>query len=115
MNKNLNKFGELFINEVRDVTISSLDKMIDGTMKGITAQEIKEKFLNISNEYIEIVKWLIPKIVDINLHNVLFMIDEYDEIELLFNQESLKCISDGLAGELYSEDGWINKFSNERY
>ncbi len=115
MDKKLNEFGKLFINEVRDTTIHSLDQMISGTMRGTTAQKIKEKFLNLNHEQIEVVKWLIPKIVDINLHNLLFMIDEYDEIELLFKKENLKDISDGLAGELYTEDGWINKFSKERY
>lgn len=67
--------------------------------------------LSLSSDDIEIVRWLIPEIVDVSLHNMLFMIEENDDIELLFENENLKEISDGLAGELYTEDGWIDKFS----
>lgn len=67
--------------------------------------------LSLSSDDIEIVIWLIPEIVDVSLHNMLFMIEENDDIELLFENENLKEISDGLAGELYTEDGWIDKFS----
>lgn len=115
MNENLDEFGKIFINEVRDSTIYSIDNMINGSMKGKTTQEIKEKFLDLSDKHIDVIKWLVPKIVDISLHNMLFTIEQYDEIELLFNQENLKNTSDGLAGELYTEDGWINRFSKERH
>ncbi len=42
--KKLEEFGKLFMKAVRDETINSIDKMLDGTMKGITSRQVQEKF-----------------------------------------------------------------------
>ena len=43
------------------------------------------------------------------------MIESSDEIDVIVNEDgnkiSVKDVSDGLAGELYSEDGWLLKYS----
>ena len=41
----LNEFGKILITEVRDGTIDSMNKMIDGTMKGTIAKLIRKKYL----------------------------------------------------------------------
>ena len=46
---------------------------------------------------------------------MLEMFEQHDDIELNMSNENLNQISDGLAGELYTEDGWIQKFSKQRY
>jgi hypothetical protein len=41
-----------------------------------------------------------------------------DEVDLLFSEdedsgkENIRELSDGLSGEIYTEDGWIAKYSN---
>ena len=110
----LEEFGKLFMKAVRDETINSIDKMLDGTMKGITSRQVQEKFADFDSKQIEVVKWFLPKIIDMSLHNMLFMIEVQDEIELLFKKENLNDLSDGLSGELYTEDGWIKNYSKER-
>ena len=54
-------------------------------------------------------------LTDMSLHNVLSMIESSDEIDVIVNEDgnkiSVKDVSDGLAGELYSEDGWLLKYS----
>lgn len=49
------------------------------------------------------------------MHNMLFMIEEHEEIELLYKEENIAEKSDGLSGELYTEDGWIEKYSKKLY
>ncbi len=121
MEKNsLDVLGQSLMKYVRDETISTWDRMIDGKMKGLTAQKVKEKVSGLSEEQLEILKWIIPKIVDQGLHNVMVMFEECEELFLGVNRDSeemedIKEESDGLAGELYTEDGWITRFSNERY
>ncbi len=107
----LNKFGKILITEVRDGTIDSMNKMIDGTMKGTTAKLIRKKISILDKEQIEVLKWLIPEIVDCSLDNMLFMFEGHPDLQLVFQGVDLKEVSDGLAGELYTEDGWIQKFS----
>lgn len=116
---NLDKFGELLMESVRDRTISNWDKILNGKMKGLSAQQVMEKIEGFSEEQKEILKWIIPKIVDVGLHNFLAMIEECENInvEVISNggNSNIRELSDGLAGELYSEDGWIYRFSKERY
>lgn len=115
----LNKFGELLMKDVRDKTISHWDMILDGRMKGISGQQVKAKIDSFSDEQIEVLKWLIPKVIDENLHNLLTMVEENETIKVeVWNHHlsgNVKELSDGLAGELYTEDGWISRFSKERY
>ena len=107
----LNEFGKILITEVRDGTIDSMNKMIDGTMKGTTAKLIRKKISILDKEQIEVLKWLIPEIVDFSLDSMLFMFEGHPDLQLVFQGVDLKEVSDGLSGELYTEDGWIQKFS----
>ena len=111
----LDYFGRKLIKEVRDETICSLDMMIDGKMKGITAQQITEKISSFNEEQLTVIKWLIPKITDLGLYNLLTMVEQNDDIKIMVSNNNIKENSDGLNGELYTEDGWITRFSKERY
>ena len=111
----LDYFGNKLMKEVRDETISSLDMMVEGKMKSITAQQVREKIATFNEEQIMTIKWLIPKITDLSLHNLLTMIEQNDDIKVMVGENDIKEDSDGLEGELYTEDGWINRFSKERY
>ncbi|MEZ3428796.1 MAG: hypothetical protein K1W36_00600 [Lachnospiraceae bacterium] len=115
MNNELNSFGKILMNDVRDTTIESFDNMINGTMKGITAENVQEKIREFSDGQIDVVKWMIPQVVDLCLHNILWMVEQEEDITLSFKEINLKDESDGLSGELYTEDGWIQKYSLQRY
>ena len=61
---------------------------------------------------------LIREIVDTCLHYLLWSIEEADDIEIIVKKKDGSIVklseeSDGLAGELYSSDGWIARFSKE--
>ncbi len=107
----LDEFGKILIKEVRDNVINAMNERIDGERKGITAQLIQKKIAILNNEQIEILKWLIPEIVDFSLDSMLFMFEGHPDLQLVFQGVDLKEVSDGLSGELYTEDGWIQKFS----
>ena len=121
MKKNsLDVFGQLLMKYVRDETVSTWDRMIDGQLKGLTAQEVSKKTSDLSEEQLEVIKWMTPKIIDEGLHNLLFMFEECEELFLGLAKEKgryedIKEKSDGLSGELYTEDGWIKRFSKERH
>ena len=61
---------------------------------------------------------IIPVVVDITLHYFLWFIETNEDIDLQLTTDkgliSLNNISDGLAGELYAKDGWMDQFSTER-
>ena len=107
----LNEFGKILIKEVRDNVINSMNESIDGKRKGIEAQLIQKKIAILNEEQNEVLKELILEIVDCSLDSMLFMIEGDPELQLIFQGVDLKEVSDGLSGELYTEDGWIQKFS----
>lgn len=116
----LEVFGRLIIEKVRDVTIQDWDSLVDGKSKGVTAKAVNEKLASFTQEELQIIKWIIPKIVDTTMHNFLCMIESSKKFDIKVNTENgvverLQDESDGLYGELYTKDGWIMKFSKQRY
>jgi len=113
----LDKFGMLLIRKVRDEAISDWKKMIHGQMKGASAEQVREILRPLSAEDKEIVTQIIPGIVDTVLHHLLWTVEQNADLQLGIRTdqgiESLREISDGLPGELYSDEGWIARFSKE--
>lgn len=115
MDNCLNEFGKVLIKEVRDRTIRLFDKKIQGVMKDKESQFLFEQVNKLSEEQRLIINKIIPQIVDLSLHNMLCIFEEHDKFQIVIDGENIADISDGLSGELYTSDGWIEKFSEQRY
>ncbi len=111
----LNYFGQILMEEVRDRTIRGYDMRVNGKMRDSNSQKIFEEVQQLNDVQRQLIKRIIPQIVDLCIHNMLCMIEEHSNIRMLMDGESISEMSDGLAGELYSEDGWIQRFSEQRY
>lgn len=116
--KALEVFGNLLINRVRDVVISEWNRIIEGKMKSDISKNINQVLLtSYDEEQIALLRRLIPQIVDTTLHHLLWTIEQNEEmIALVVATEaglvpSLRDASEGLPGELYTESGWIARFS----
>lgn len=107
----LNEFGELYISEVYDKTIKLFEMIVAGKMKGMTAQMAYAKLNSFDEEQKKIVMWFILQSVEKSVHNMLYMFEEHRNVKLFYEEQEILELSDGLAGELYSEDGWISRFS----
>lgn len=108
---NLCEFGKILVTKTRDMTINNMKKRIEGTIKGDISQEFREKLKVFTEEQKQALEYVIFQTVDSTLHNFLSMVEENDKIDLNYNGDNLKEISDGLCGELYSETGWIEKYT----
>ena len=110
----LDFFGELLMNRVRDEAIYDWERIIEGQTK---AKESIEIHNSLSDKEKDLIRRLVPKVVDTKLHHLLWTLEQDDSLELLVNdgtkKENIAEISDGLTGELYTEDGWIYRFSNK--
>ncbi len=111
----LTRLGQVIIECVRDGSISDLRMVLDGSMKGDDAKEIRDGLSSLSVEQLRAVADIIPAIVDQVVHNVLSTVEQRSELELSFRDGIDDCDaseeSDGLAGELYGTRGWIASFS----
>jgi ethanolamine ammonia-lyase large subunit len=112
--KNHDFFGEILMNRVRDEAIDDWERIIDGKMNDEESVQIHK---SLSDKEKELIRILVPKIVDTTLHHLLWTLEQDDSLEFMVNdgtkKENINDISDGLTGEMYTEDGWIYRFSNK--
>ena len=110
----LNKFGEILIKDVRDCTINEFDRKLAGAVKSERAQLLSDKMNKCDSEAQEFINEIIPVLVDLSLHKLLCMVEENDSVAITIDGQDVAEISDGLAGELYGDYGWIKNYSEER-
>jgi len=116
--KELDRFGNFLMRSVRDESISDWLMIINGQMKDEGSKKIRKMLSGFNDKQISAVLKLVPQIVDTTLHHLLWGIEQEDDIEITIkrgdgSKVNLSEVSDGLAGELYSVDGWIARFSKE--
>lgn len=113
----LDEFGKILIENVRDWVLSNNTKLRAGEMKGKTSLKWYEKIKNLDEEQKEIILGFAAKTVDSTLHYFLWLFEQHENLKLMIKNEktgeeiNLAQISDGLCGELYTEEGWIERFS----
>ncbi len=116
----LDTFGQWLMQWVRDKSLSDITKVIEGRMKGASSQSIHERLASFSPQEVETLKHVMPFFMDMMLGNLMWALEQTDVVDVAVHGEgntveSLRTISDGLAGELYGEHGWIAKFSTQPY
>lgn len=111
----LDSFGEELIHEVRDYSIEQFYNSIHGIANTAERKIFKEEFQKLSEENKKFVEIIVKKTVDMSIHYFLWMIETSDNFKLqsIANNSvvDLAEVSDGLCGELYTNNGWIQKFS----
>ena len=115
MGKILKDFGKLFIENVRDNSLFVFEGIISGHMKDAESQKLHQELKGLSKQELALISKIAYKMVDLTIHNTLFFfeqdIDDWKISNPEKNIEDLSSISDGLSGELYTEDGWIEQHS----
>jgi hypothetical protein len=111
----LDSFGKLFMEEVRDRTINNFEAILSGKTKSQKSQLLHKQLATLDNNTIQILKEALIETIDNQLFNTLTLLEQNEELSLLYNIEekpfNINEISDGLGGELFTENGWIEKFS----
>ncbi|KPW79999.1 MULTISPECIES: hypothetical protein [Pseudomonas syringae group] len=111
----LDAFGEMLVLLVRDRTIEKFEKIENGSLKSQKGQELHGTLRKFNEEQKIAIKNLIVETVDNSLFNLLDMLEQNAEkIELNLNKKNINLLSDGLSGELFTDDGWIKKFSKKK-
>lgn len=113
--KYLDLFGKVFMTNIPYEAIDEWERNIEGKMKDEESQKLHNKF---SDQEKELISFLVPIIGDTTLNQLLWTIEQEDLIEITVKDDEQRVvnineISDGLAGEMYTKDGWISRFSNK--
>jgi hypothetical protein len=114
----LDFFGQILIERIRDEAIDDWERIFQGKTRDSESKKIFETISTFSPEQVQFILNLFPKIVDTTLHHLLWTFEQEENMNISVRAEenayfNIRDISDGLAGELYTEDGWISRFSNK--
>ena len=99
----LDLFGKVLMSEVRDRTIFQWEGNIEGRTKSPHSQEIYRNLQHLDHKEKAYMKQLFSEVVDTTLHFLLSLIEENEQIDVVFHTDTNKTvsmteISDGLAG-----------------
>ena len=111
--KDLDLCGQLLMHEARDRAVDQWNRVLTGQMRD---QESQKLFASLDQKTREVIQELVPKIVDACMHYSLCLFDSESELRLALRNDAgeltdVATLSDGLPGELYTEDGWIHRFA----
>ncbi|MCH4245394.1 hypothetical protein [Acinetobacter gerneri] len=105
----LDQFGEDFIKNVRDRVLGIHNKLKKNEMKSHSDIELSKKINSLNEKQKEILDEVVIETVDRILFNFLNFIEQ--DCQIIYEDKNINKLTDGLAGELYSDDGWIKKYS----
>jgi len=113
--KNLDKFGQFVIANLRDKAIQQHLMLQRGELRGKTIQELQSKVVSLPDEQKAIMRKVVADVIDTALHDFLFALqDAHDRrlgIELAVDGHNVAEQSGMLQGEPLGEEGWIKRFS----
>ncbi|EMO4163627.1 hypothetical protein [Morganella morganii] len=110
-------FGEKLIKSVRDQAVFEFEATLSGKIKSERAIRLYSEISGFDKHQIDILRKFVFTSIDNVIYNTLNMLEQNeDNMRLLIsqdgdNEKNVVEISDGLSGELFTENGWIEKFS----
>lgn len=114
----LEEFGESLMNEVRDEACGVLQRLMTGKMADKQSKAMYKRIAKLTPEHRGLVEELLVEAVDQGLAMFLNFLDQHEVVvrwaDSKGRKHDVRAISDGLMGELYTQDGWIEKFSKFR-
>jgi hypothetical protein len=113
--ESLDYLGKFLIKYHRDQSLFALETAFTGNWKGESLKDFQEVLKSLSSDQKEKLFDGFEHILTGALHDILFALQEENHfknrIHLMVDGYDAVKISDGLHGEQFSEDGWIERFS----
>lgn len=108
-------FGRKLIEGVRDRTLDHYQKISRAEMKAQADRALSDKIQSLTDSERELLQDVVCLIADLSLHNmmILFEHEPLSGWRIVHHSDGVDLAdsSDGLCGELYSEEGWIARYS----
>lgn len=112
----LSKFGQFLMANLRDPGIEYYDHLAKKHWKAPGLQKLQHDLDKLADDQKATVRRCVVSAIDHALHDFLFKLHEIadfdNDIQVHVDGQNIAAISDGLAGELFSDEGWMAKYSN---
>ena len=111
----LDKFGEFIVVNLRDKAIENAEMLLENRSKSPQTKILQDELLTFNAAQKAIVANAVKASIDAAIHDFLFAIEEQadfeNDIQIIVNEDNIVEMSDGLQGELFTQDGWLEKYS----
>ncbi|WP_434752301.1 hypothetical protein [Paenibacillus amylolyticus] len=111
----LDTFGQVVMSDLRDRSIDFFELLVEGHWKSPSLEKLQAGIQGLNEEQINLVRAILIRSLDRGIHDFLFKLQEQadfeNDIEIKVQDVDIIQSSDGLQGELFTEKGWIAKFS----
>ncbi len=112
----LDLFGQKIMKNVRDQAIFEFESTLSGKMKSVNARYLHSSLSDFDEKKIDILRKFVLTSIDDVIYQFLNLLEQNEtNLKLIISDRNIEknvvSISDGLSGELFSEDGWIEKYS----
>lgn len=109
------KFGRFLVEKLRDEAIDFHDGLVAARWKSPSLQELQSALSGLSDEQRTIARRCFMAGIDSGLASFLAALELAHEtrsgIVVVVDGEDVAEQSDGLAGELWSDEGWLKRYS----
>ena len=109
-------FGEFLMKNYRDKALKTLEMAMNNQWKSEAFEEFQSFLQTLNESQQELLFSGFQRLIDNALHDLLFGLQEENHfasrIKILVDEHNVLEVSDGIHGEQYSKDGWIEKFSD---
>jgi len=99
--------------------LDELSRLFEKKAKAPALQNLQESLQQFSAEQRTLIKDLVDELATTSMHALLFSLQEISDldegIEIWVEGKNIAELSDGLHGEIFSDEGWIKRFSRHDY
>ncbi len=111
----LDKFGRLIVEGLRDGALNRYLEFESDWGASDAFKRSSKELSEFSESQRTFIRGLLTDCVDVGIHEFLCSIEEQnDSIKILVEGQSISDLSDGLQGEIFTEDGWFERFSQHK-
>lgn len=111
----LSEFGRVLMVKLRDRGIDHLDKMLAAKAKAPALQKLQGELKSLDQQQRALLRRAFVTSLDSALHDFLFALQEENDsggrVAVLVDGSRIADASDGLHGELFTQDGWFARYS----
>ena len=111
----LSEFGQFLMTRLRDRGIGSLDYLLQAKWKAPSLKKIQRELQALSPAQRKLVRRAFISSFDGAIHDFLFGLQEQADLDgriaVTVAGKNVATLSDGLQGELFTEDGWFARYS----
>jgi hypothetical protein len=111
-----NAFGQVITSQLRDPAIDHFDSLAASRSKAPSHLAIQARLARLDSETVALMRECVVQAIDSGIGHFLYHLqqchDDGENLAVVIDGVNVASQSDGLHGEIWSNDGWFAKYSD---